>query len=234
MHWQRTCKIFLLFSELLVARIFSLKSTSNNAPYDLVLLPTAPTTVVLSVRQIQFQVCARSQPSQILVNSRYIFDLVELDEQHQLFLRPPRWGKSLFMDMLHCYLDVNAAKDFDKLFQGTDIHKCKADLRDNNKYHVMKFDFSVPVTNTDVMAINKEFDGEIENAVESFSKRYGLSYGTLTTPLGKMKRVINAALLKRTPKSSFSSMSTTALRMSSCSQIPRRTISWWREPMATN
>ena len=130
-------------------------------------------------------------------NSNYIFDLVESSAQHQLFLRPPRWGKSLLMDMLHCYLDVNQADRFDELFGGTNIHKRKANLKHRNRYHVVKFDFSVDVTNTDVMAIKKEFDQEIENAIEDFCLYYDVSYGSMTTPLSKLERVVkNVAIIK--------------------------------------
>jgi hypothetical protein len=126
-------------------------------------------------------------------NSRFIFPLVENHAKHQLFLRPPRWGKSLFVDMLHKYLDINEQKNFARLFRGSDIYKRKKELQHKNKYHVMKFDFSVDVTDKDVMSIKKEFDQKVLNAVERFCKRYGLAWRDLTTPstLGTMERVVN-------------------------------------------
>ena len=59
---------------------------------------------------------------------------------------------------LHCYLDVNEAANFDALFSGTDIHHRKDELRENNKYHVMKFDFSVGISNVDKVALTTKFD----------------------------------------------------------------------------
>ena len=66
-------------------------------------------------------------------NSNFIFDLVENKEAHQLLVRPPRWGKSLFLDMLHCYLDINQKDQFDELFGGTKIYRRKDELEHRNR-----------------------------------------------------------------------------------------------------
>lgn len=56
-------------------------------------------------------------------NTRFIPHLEKLGN-HLIFLRPPRWGKSLFESCLECYYDVNTMKDnlFDTLFKGLDIY----------------------------------------------------------------------------------------------------------------
>ncbi len=62
-----------------------------------------------------------------------------------MILKSPRWGKSLFLDMLKCYLDLNGADRFDMLFKGTEIYAMKDGLRCKNLYYVMQFDFSIEV-----------------------------------------------------------------------------------------
>ena len=78
-------------------------------------------------------------------NSAFIEPIVA-GPRHQILLRPPRFGKSLFGSMLHKYLDINEEDNFDSLFAGTDISKIK-DNEHRNKYHVMKFDFTVDISN---------------------------------------------------------------------------------------
>ena len=49
-------------------------------------------------------------------NSRFIAE-IEKAGQELIFVRPPRFGKSLFMNMLAVYYDLNTSVDeFEKLF----------------------------------------------------------------------------------------------------------------------
>ena len=57
-----------------------------------------------------------------------------------VFLRPRRFGKSLWCSILECYYDVNRKDRFDELFAGTDIGRAPTPLR--NSQLVMRFDFS--------------------------------------------------------------------------------------------
>jgi hypothetical protein len=109
-------------------------------------------------------------------NSRHIALTVERMDDHVMFLRPPRWGKSLFLDMLNCYLDFKEADNFDMLFQGTEIYAMKNQLQCKNQYYVMRFDFSVSVDVGDSAAIEQRLSRRIQLAVNSFRRRYGLKY----------------------------------------------------------
>lgn len=60
--------------------------------------------------------------------------------QNPVFLRPRRFGKSLFCSMLQYYYDLKEADRFDELFGHTWIGKNPTD--DHNNYLVLKFDFS--------------------------------------------------------------------------------------------
>ena len=52
--------------------------------------------------------------------TRYI-EVLENYPPYQFFIRPRRFGKSLFISLLEHYYDINKAADFDKLFGGTYI-----------------------------------------------------------------------------------------------------------------
>jgi len=56
------------------------------------------------------------------------------------FIRPRRFGKSLFLSMMEYYYDIDGKDRFDYLFNGTDIHSNPT--KEKNKYLVLKFNFS--------------------------------------------------------------------------------------------
>jgi len=60
--------------------------------------------------------------------------------QYLLFLRPRRFGKSLWLSTLKNYYNIAKADSFDKLFSGTWIHDNPTKL--HNQYFVLKWDFS--------------------------------------------------------------------------------------------
>ena len=107
--------------------------------------------------------------------SRYISMIAENEEDHQLFLRPPRFGKSFSVSMLGYYLDILHEGRFDALFGKTEIGAQKKTLKHNNNYHVMKFDFTVNIGTTgDLSTVEKNFDKKIERCVQRFASRYGI------------------------------------------------------------
>ncbi len=66
----------------------------------------------------------------------------ELDRhRHAFFIRPRRFGKSLWVSVLQYYYDRTHADSFDELFGGTDIGADPTPSR--SRYAVLRFDFSV-------------------------------------------------------------------------------------------
>lgn len=55
------------------------------------------------------------------------------------YLRPGRFGKSLFTSMLSYYYDVNAKEEFSSLFKDTYVYKNPT--KNKNNYYILKFDF---------------------------------------------------------------------------------------------
>ena len=60
--------------------------------------------------------------------------------KYLLFLRPRRFGKSLWLSTLKNYYNIAKAQDFEKLFSGTWIYDHPTPL--HNQYFVLKWDFS--------------------------------------------------------------------------------------------
>ncbi|MGM9717120.1 MAG: AAA family ATPase, partial [Prevotella sp.] len=82
--------------------------------------------------------------------------LAELEKQPDalIFIRPRRFGKSLFISMMRAYYDKSKVDCFDKLFGSLWIGSHPTPLR--NHYQVLYLDFSRIGGNIDVL--EKEFD----------------------------------------------------------------------------
>jgi len=93
-------------------------------------------------------------------------------EQYEtpVFLRPRRFGKSLWCSLLECYYDVNRADRFEELFGHLDIGKNPTPS--HNSYMVMRFNFSKVEIKSDVEFINKSFAGVCNRALNTFLATY--------------------------------------------------------------
>ena len=82
----------------------------------------------------------------INAQGRYYIDktmfIPEIEKNDYIFLiRPRRFGKSLFLSMLHSYYDINKSDRFDEFFRDTWIQKNPTE--EKNIYMVLTFNFSV-------------------------------------------------------------------------------------------
>ncbi|MEA1955359.1 MAG: AAA family ATPase, partial [Campylobacterota bacterium] len=59
----------------------------------------------------------------LIDKTKFIEKLENLNERYLIFLRPRRFGKSLFISMLHYYYDVNYKDNFETLYGDTYIGK---------------------------------------------------------------------------------------------------------------
>ena len=101
-------------------------------------------------------------------NTAYIRALE--DVKTPVFLRPKRFGKSLWCSMLGYYYDVNFKDRFDALFGKTDIGRAPTPLA--NSFLVLKFDFSTIQIGT-VREIEERFCANVRGMVGSFAVSYG-------------------------------------------------------------
>ena len=103
--------------------------------------------------------------------SEYIQKLEYTD--HFLFLiRPRRFGKSIFLNMLRAYYDLNEADAFDTLFDGLWIKEHPTP--EKNNYQVLYFDFSrIGGLNDE---LKKNFDDYCGIMLDSFADSYQRFY----------------------------------------------------------
>ncbi len=101
--------------------------------------------------------------------TKYI-ELLEQRERYLFFVRPRRFGKSLFVSMLETYYDIHEKENFDKYFGSLYIGQNKT--KDANKYLILKLDFSTVITEQGSDMIIKSFDEKVVNSVSSFMQKY--------------------------------------------------------------
>ena len=105
--------------------------------------------------------------------TRYIEKLENLPEKRIIFLRPRKFGKTLFTSILENYYDINKKEKFEKLFMETYIGKNPTGLR--NKYYILRFNFSGIDTRDEESTI-RGFKSEVASSIKLFVEEYGLDF----------------------------------------------------------
>ena len=103
----------------------------------------------------------------------YIEKLENLPEPYIIFLRPRKFGKTLFTSALENYYDILKSDKFDKLFSDTYIGKNPTSLK--NIYYILKFNFSGIDTSNENATING-FRREIASSIKEFVEKYNLDF----------------------------------------------------------
>ncbi|MFO1424339.1 MAG: AAA family ATPase [Candidatus Competibacteraceae bacterium] len=96
--------------------------------------------------------------------------LIENAGSQLLFLRPRRFGKSLWLSTLENYYDLARADDFERLFGGLKIGQNPTPLR--NRYFILKLNFSMVDPQGDAEAITASLHGHVNGAIEAFALHY--------------------------------------------------------------
>jgi hypothetical protein len=105
--------------------------------------------------------------------------LIENAGDQLLFLRPRRFGKSLWLSTLENYYDLARAADFERLFGGLKIGRNPTPL--HNCYFVLKLNFSVVDPRGDADAIAASLHDHINSAIDAFMLRYRAHLPTAIT-----------------------------------------------------
>ncbi|MDR2756474.1 MAG: ATP-binding protein [Planctomycetaceae bacterium] len=95
----------------------------------------------------------------------FIETLEQESSSSQLFIRPRRFGKSLFLSTLAYYYDINYADEFEQLFGGLYIGQHLTPRK--NSYAVMEFDFS-GIDTTNAEGFRNSFFDNIRHTVCRF------------------------------------------------------------------
>ena len=103
----------------------------------------------------------------------YIERLENIAEPYIMFLRPRKFGKTLFTSTLENYYDLKKVEKFEKLYGNTYIGKNPTKLK--NSYHILKFNFSGIDTTNEETTI-RGFKEKVSIAIEGFVAKYGLDF----------------------------------------------------------
>ncbi len=122
--------------------------------------------------------------------TNYIEKLEKTNESFLIFLRPRRFGKSLFLSTLQYYYDENTADEFDAMFNDTYIGKNPTPLK--NSFRILFFEFSGINTDGGVEIIYEGFKDNIKSAIYRYFREYGYditreSLNNIPTPTGLIK-----------------------------------------------
>ena len=128
--------------------------------------------------------------------TKYIEKLENFSNKRVMFLRPRKFGKTLFTSVLENYYDILKANKFEKLFKETYIGKNPSKLK--NSYHILKFNFSGIDTSTEETTMLR-FKEKVENSIESFVKRYQIDFivNTYQTAEGMLNSLFTAFRLQK-------------------------------------
>jgi len=106
----------------------------------------------------------------VFVNKTPFLEKLEnIGEKYIFFLRPRKFGKSLFISMLEHYYDISHANKFEQLFGDFYISKNPTPL--HNSYLILLFDFSGIDTETKETT-REGFLNKTRSAVEYFVNKY--------------------------------------------------------------
>lgn len=97
--------------------------------------------------------------------------LIEEAGSQLLFLRPRRFGKSLWLSTLENYYDLARAGDFERLFGGLKIGQNPTPR--HNQYFVMRWDFSMVDPGGDLSTIRRSLFNHVNVRIKDAVTRYG-------------------------------------------------------------
>ena len=102
--------------------------------------------------------------------TKYIEELESLNEDFLIFLRPRRFGKSLFLSTLQYYYDENSKDEFEQIFQDTYIAKNPTPLK--SSYRILFFEFSGINTDNGIENIYERFIFKTKISIKNYLKKY--------------------------------------------------------------
>ena len=128
--------------------------------------------------------------------TKYIEKLESLAEKRIMFLRPRKFGKTLFTSVIENYYDIKKKDKFDRLFGNTYIGKNPTKLK--NRYHILRFNFS-GINTSDEETTMKGFKEKVAISIDGFVKRYGIDFyvNPELTPEGLLNSLIEAFKIQK-------------------------------------
>lgn len=115
-----------------------------------------------------FQVL-RSKDYLYIDKTKYI-KVLEDYAPYQFFIRPRRFGKSLFLSMIENYYDINKKDNFNELFG--DLYIGKNPTSERNKYLVWKISFAGIETSSGEEKLKESFNQKVISYLKEFVNKY--------------------------------------------------------------
>ena len=107
-----------------------------------------------------------------LVDKTMYFERMERAGNFLFLVRPRRFGKSLFLNMLEAYYDINEKDNFPELFKG--LYVADHPTENRNRFQVLHLDFSR--VGSDVEKLRNNFSDYLISCCESFVNKYASFY----------------------------------------------------------
>ena len=126
-------------------------------------------------KRIPYGICDFKQvrkENKYLVDKSMYFERMERAGNFLFLVRPRRFGKSLFLNMLEAYYDINEKDNFQELFKG--MYAAEHPTEYHNKYQVMHLDFSC--VGSDIDNLSSNFNNYLTGQCESFIRKYAYLY----------------------------------------------------------
>jgi len=126
--------------------------------------------------------------------TKYIEILENYGSRYLFFLRPRRFGKSLFLSMLSHYYDINRKDEFEKLFGETYIGKNPTPKR--NSYPILRFNFSMVKTFGTLEEIRNSFISYVHAEVMDFIRKYKVVLSISDDTYGRFMNFIDLDVVR--------------------------------------
>ena len=107
-----------------------------------------------------------------LVDKTMYFERMERAGNFLFLVRPRRFGKSLFLNMLEAYYDIDEKDNFPELFKG--LYVADHPTENRNRFQVLHLDFSR--VGSDVEKLSDNFSDYLISCCESFVNKYASFY----------------------------------------------------------
>lgn len=130
--------------------------------------------------------------------------IAELEKyQAPVFLRPRRFGKSLFCTMLDYYYDLNETDRFESLFGDTWIGQHPTGRQ--NSYMILHLDFSIVPVAENMQGLEKNFANVIAPYLEGFVQTYkrymeGFEFRDDTNPVVMLSNILEHVQRNKLPQ----------------------------------
>ena len=105
--------------------------------------------------------------------TKYLEYLENLAQPYIMFLRPRKFGKTLFTSVLENYYDIKKEEKFERLFGETYIGKNPTKLK--NSYYILRFNFS-GINTKDEKTTMEGFKEKVVDSIQKFVNKYELDF----------------------------------------------------------